>query len=49
MVTLRDRIQHKLYSALFPTAPYSLLPTPCSLFPTYHQIPQGINTTAHIL
>ncbi|NET85437.1 MAG: hypothetical protein F6J94_27100 [Moorea sp. SIO1F2] len=29
--------------------PDSRFPIPDSLLPTYHQIPQGINTTAHIL
>ncbi|NEQ88789.1 MAG: hypothetical protein F6K26_55535 [Moorea sp. SIO2I5] len=32
-----------------PLSTCSLLPAPYSLFPTYNQIPQHINTTAHIV
>ncbi|NEQ81628.1 MAG: hypothetical protein F6K26_15630 [Moorea sp. SIO2I5] len=32
-----------------PLSTCSLLPAPYSLFPTYNQIPQHINTSAHIV
>ncbi|NEQ86765.1 MAG: hypothetical protein F6K26_43940 [Moorea sp. SIO2I5] len=37
-----ERSQNPLFTC-------SLLPAPCSLFPIYNQIPQHINTSAHIV